>query len=224
MDRNGWDVSYCEVAIDDLSHRSIRNAELVVCLGGPIGVDETDDYPFLAAEIALLEYRLSRDLPTLGICLGSQLMAKALGGRVYSGAVKEIGWGKVDLTKEGASSCLGALQDADAAVLHWHGDIFDLPAGATRLASHHNDPNQAFSYGNNALALQFHLEVDPWQLEEWYVGHAIELAAAKISVADLRAATKRHKSGLAACANCVFTDWLGRISIPDSRRQRSAKA
>jgi len=76
MDRHGWDVSFCETAVDDLGHRSIRNAELVIVLGGPIGAYETDAYPFLIDEIALLEYRLSRDLPTLGICLGSQLMAK----------------------------------------------------------------------------------------------------------------------------------------------------
>src|SRR3982074_3732850 len=92
MDRHGWDVSFCETAVDDLGHRSIRNAELVIVLGGPIGAYETDAYPFLIDEIALLEYRLSRDLPTLGICLGSQLMAKALGSRVFKGHIKEIGW------------------------------------------------------------------------------------------------------------------------------------
>jgi len=151
-----WDVSFCETAVDDLGHRSIRNAELVIVLGGPIGAYETDAYPFLIDEIALLEYRLSRDLPTLGICLGSQLMAKALGSRVFKGHIKEIGWGTVELTKEGASSCLGALRDDDATVLHWHGDSFDLPSGASRLAlGYQNYENQAFAYGQNALALQF---------------------------------------------------------------------
>src|SRR5262249_35438622 len=138
MEREAWDVSFCEAAVDDFTHQSIRDAELVVCLGGPIGVYETDDYPFVVSELALIEYRLSRSLPTLGICLGSQLMAKALGSRVYKGAVKEIGWGRIDLTEEGRSSCLHPLQDTDAVVLHWHGDTFDLPAGATRLASNQN--------------------------------------------------------------------------------------
>jgi GMP synthase (glutamine-hydrolysing) len=127
MEREGWDVSFCEAAVDDLTHWSIRSADLVVVLGGPIGVYESDDYPFLTSEIALIEYRLSRNLPTLGICLGSQLMAKALGSRVFKGPVKEIGWGTVDLTDVGRSSCLGALHERDAAVLHWHGDSFDLP-------------------------------------------------------------------------------------------------
>jgi GMP synthase (glutamine-hydrolysing) len=143
MDRHGWDVSFCEAAVDDLAHGSIRNADLIVVLGGPIGVYEIDAYPFLTEEIALLEHRLSRHLPTLGICLGSQLMAKALGSRVFKGPVKEIGWGAVELTEQGASSCLDALRDDDAVVLHWHGDSFDLPAGASRLASNRNYENRA---------------------------------------------------------------------------------
>jgi GMP synthase (glutamine-hydrolysing) len=224
MEREGWDVSFCEAAVDDLGHHSIRNAELAIILGGPIGVYETEDYPFLASEIALIEYRVSRDLPTLGICLGSQLMAKALGSRVFKGPVKEIGWGTIDLTEEGRSSCLGALQGEDAVVLHWHGDTFDLPRDATRLASNRNYENQAFAYGKNALALQFHLEADPRQLEEWYVGHTAELGAAKVSVTELRAATQRHRGGLALRADRVFSDWLRQIDLAGFHRQPKVKA
>lgn len=213
IEREGWDVSFCEAAVDDLRHHSIRGADLVVILGGPIGVHETDDYPFLTSEVALIEYRLSRNLPTLGICLGSQLMAKALGSRVYKGPVKEIGWGTVKLTEHGVSSCLGGLQD-DAVVLHWHGDSFDLPSGATRLASNENYENQAFAYGDSALALQFHLEADPRQLEEWYVGHTVELAAENISIAELRATTHRHRGDFALRADRIFSDWLRQISPP----------
>jgi GMP synthase (glutamine-hydrolysing) len=214
MEREGWDVSFCEAAVDDLLHDSIRNAKLLIILGGPIGAYETDTYPFLKSEIALIEHRLSRDLPTLGICLGSQLMARALGSRVYAGPVKEIGWGKVELTSKGASSCLNPLQEADAAVLHWHGDSFELPEGARTLASNAYYENQAFAYGRNALALQFHLEAAPRQLEEWYVGHAVELAAAKVSIPELRAATSRRANGLASRANRVFVRWLREILQP----------
>jgi GMP synthase (glutamine-hydrolysing) len=147
----------------------------------------------------------------LGICLGGQLMAKALGGRVFPGHVKEIGWGRVELTSEGASSCLNTLQEADALVLHWHGDSFDLPKSARRLAYNEHYENQAFAYGRNALALQFHLEADPRQLEEWYVGHAVELAAAKVGVAELRAATLKLVPRLASQADRVFTRWLRKI-------------
>jgi GMP synthase (glutamine-hydrolysing) len=214
MEREGWDVSFCDAAVDDLLHNSIRNASLLVVLGGPIGAFETDAYPFLKSEIALIEHRLSRNLPTLGICLGSQLMAKALGSRVFAGHIKEIGWGSIELTSEGASSCLSTLQEADAVVLHWHGDSFDLPKGAQRLASNEHYENQAFAYGRNALALQFHLEADPRQLEEWYVGHAVELAAAKVSIAELRAATLKLSNGLVSQASRVFTRWLQEIAQP----------
>src|ERR1700722_11863554 len=157
MEREGWDVSFCEAAVDDLRHDSIRNADLLVILGGPIGAYEVDAYPFLKSEIALIEHRLSRELPTLGICLGSQLMAKALGSRVFAGPVKEIGWGHVELSSDGAASCLNPLGEAESVVLHWHGDTFDLPKDAIRLVSNTHYQNQAFAYGRNALGLQFHL-------------------------------------------------------------------
>jgi GMP synthase (glutamine-hydrolysing) len=224
MEREGWDVSFCEAAVDDLSHASIKNAELLIALGGPIGVYDTNDYPFLISEIALLEYRLSRGFPTIGICLGSQLMAKALGGRVFKGPVKEIGWGALDLTEAGRSSCLKALQGDDAVVLHWHGDTFDLPRQATRLASNRNYENQAFAYGRHALALQFHIEADPRQLEEWYVGHAAELSAAKVFIPELRAATQRHAKGLALRADRVFSNWLHQLEPTDFLRQPKVKA
>lgn len=224
LEREGWDVSFCEAAVDNLHHHSIKNAELLIVLGGPIGIYETEDYPFLTSELSLIEYRLSRKMPTVGICLGSQLMAKALDGRVFRGSVKEIGWGRVHLTEEGRLSCLKALQDDDAVVLHWHGDTFDLPPHATRLASNQNYENQAFAYGRNALGLQFHLEADPRQLEEWYVGHTAELAAAKVSISDLRSATQRHARGLALRADRVFGAWLGQLDRDSLVRQPKVKA
>jgi GMP synthase (glutamine-hydrolysing) len=210
MQRDGWEVSFRDAAIDDLS-RDLADAGLLIVLGGPIGAYETEAYPFLRSELALLEYRLARDLPVLGICLGSQLMASALGSRVFAGPVREIGWGRVELTEAGAASCLAPLADQDAVVLHWHGDSFDLPPGAQRLASNQHYENQAFAWRRNALALQFHLEADPSRLEQWYVGHAAELAAAARSVADLRTATARLAGGRALLADRVFTRWLREV-------------
>jgi len=211
LQREGWDVVYRDAAVDELLHDSIASADLLVVLGAPIGAYEADAYPFLKSELALIERRLARDLPTLGICLGSQLMARVLGSRVFAGPVKEIGWGRVELTSQGAASCLNPLGEADAAVLHWHGDSFDLPKDAQRLASNTHYENQAFAYGRNALALQFHLEADPRRLEQWYVGHAAELASAKVSVTELRAATAKFADGLASQADRIFTRWLREI-------------
>ena len=212
LDEANWNVSYREAAIDDLSDPALVEADLLIVLGGPIGVYEVDAYPFISQEIALLERRLARDRPTLGICLGSQLMAKALGSRVFRGSVKEIGWGGVELTKEGLASCLAALAEDRARVLHWHGDTFDLPVGAVRLASNVLYDNQAFAYGRRGLALQFHLEAIPVRLEDWYVGHAVELAAAGVSVARLRTTTAAVAGQLRLQAARIFGRWLREIS------------
>src|SRR5262249_30752243 len=129
--------------------------------------------------------------PILGICLGSQLMAKALGARVYKGKRKEIGWSPLTLTDAGKRSPLRAL-GARPSVLHWHGDTFDLPEDATLLASTPAYRNQAFAWKDHALALQFHPEVTAHGLERWFIGHATEIATTRgVDVPSLRRATRR---------------------------------
>jgi GMP synthase (glutamine-hydrolysing) len=204
----GWNASYCEASTQDLGEQLIEQADLLIVLGGPIGVYETDRFPFLLKEIALLERRLANDQPTLGICLGGQLMAKALGSRVFPGPTKEIGWGRVELTSAGQASSLSPLAETRAVVLHWHGDTFDLPDGAVRLASNAVYENQAFAYAGRAMALQFHVEVDPQRLEEWYVGHAVELSAANVSIPDLRTATAAVAGQVRVQATRIFSKWL----------------
>jgi GMP synthase (glutamine-hydrolysing) len=188
--------------------------ELLVILGGPIGAYEDDRYPFLADEIALVRARLDRGHPTLGICLGAQLMARALGAKVYPGPAKEIGWSPLILTDEGLSSSLRALADPGLAVLHWHGDTFDLPAGATRLASTLLYENQAFAWGGAALALQFHPEVTAAGLEHWFVGHACEIAGQRqLSLPALRDESRRRAEALRAPAAALLNDWLDRLGL-----------
>ena len=138
-------------------------------------------------------------------------MAAALGARVTFGGTKEIGFGPVALTQEGVKSALAPLAAPQAAVLHWHGDTFDLPQGAVRLASNEIYPNQAFTYGPNALALQFHLEADPAKLERWFVGHAVELAKAGIDIPALRAETAQRAALYTHQAAAVFGKWLQEI-------------
>jgi GMP synthase (glutamine-hydrolysing) len=139
------------------------------------------------------------------------IIARALGARVFPGPVKEIGWGPVTLTSEGRASCLAPLADDGAAVLHWHGDTFDLPQGVTLLASSTCYDNQAFSYGSRTLALQFHVEADARSLEQWYVGHAVELAAAGVSIADLRATTTALAPRLREQSRRIYAAWLRQI-------------
>jgi GMP synthase (glutamine-hydrolysing) len=205
----GWTVRYCDATLDDLSDPALQEADLLAVLGGPIGIYETEVYPFVKDELKAIEKRLAAGKPTLGICLGAQAMAAVLGARVYFGGTKEIGFGRVTLTDAGKASALAPL--ADGVVLHWHGDTFDLPEGATRLVSNEIYPNQAFSCGADALALQFHLEADPFKIERWLVGHAVELAKAGIDIPALRKAAARFAPHYAAQAVAVFGRWLKEI-------------
>ena len=205
--QRGHAVTYVDVPVADLADFDPLAADLLVVLGGPIGVYENHLYPFLDAETALLERRLAAGRPTLGICLGSQLIAKALGARVYPSGVKEIGWAPVTLTAEGRGSPLRHLESTP--VLHWHGDTFDLPAGALRLASTAACANQAFSVGRTALALQFHAEAAGRALETWFVGHTGEIAATPgISVPQLRADTLRCTPAVTRAGAACFEEWL----------------
>lgn len=131
----------------------------VIAMGGPMGVCEEDRYPWLREEDRLLKEAIARDQPTLGICLGSQLIAKAAGARVAPGPEKEIGWYPLTLTDDGRKDPLFAGFPERFEAFEWHGDIFDLPSGAVGLASSARYPHQAFCLGRRAYGLLFHLEV-----------------------------------------------------------------
>jgi len=201
----GFDLVVMDAGVDDVFEPILRS-DLVVVLGGPIGVYEHERYPFLNDELRALHRRLREGRPTLGICLGAQLMAAALGARVYPGRQKEIGVSGVELTAAGKASCLASL--AGQPVLHWHGDTFDLPEHAEHLARTSLYDNQAFALGRNALALQFHPEVDSSRFERWLIGHAAELAAAGVDLSALRASMKAAGPALRIAGLSMLGHWL----------------
>ena len=150
-------------------------------------------------------------------------MARALGAKVYPGPQKEIGWSPLRLTEAGSRSCLRLLSAGQTAVLRWHGDTFDLPDGAARLAATTTYENQAFTWGKRALALQFHAEVRASDLERWFIGHSCEIAATPgVSVAQLRRDTARWGPILEVEGPKVFDAWLRDLS-PARRTQPSRK-
>lgn len=207
LERRGHSIRYVDVPVADLAAFDALAPDLLVVLGGPIGVYEVDDYPFLTQELRLIAARLAARKPTLGICLGSQLMAGALGSRVYPSGVKEIGWAPLRLNHTGRASCLRHFEGT--AVLHWHGDTFDLPPGAVHMASTKLCANQAFAIGKHALALQFHGETTGAALERWFVGHCGEIGRTPgLSVKELRAQTARSAPAAMRAAELCFNEWL----------------
>jgi GMP synthase (glutamine-hydrolysing) len=153
----------------------LEQASALVVLGGPMNVDEVDRYPFLAPEVEWIREALRREMPVLGLCLGSQLMAKALGARVYPNRAKEIGWYPIELQPAAAEDPLFAGCDPVQTVFQWHGDTFDLPAGAIHLASSPLCAHQAFRFGPRAWALQFHIEMTRPMIDEWLAVGAEEV-------------------------------------------------
>ena len=145
----------------------LKGYDLVLTLGGPMSVNQEQAYPFLKEETAFLRQALKLDQPVLGICLGAQLMAKALGVRVFPGPHKEIGWYWLNQTPLGRSDPLFSLLDPLFLVFEWHGETFELPPGASCLAGNSSFPAQAFRYGTCSYGLQFHLELTLPLLKTW---------------------------------------------------------
>jgi len=208
LKERGIHLTYLQAGVDDLS--PALAADLVLVLGGPIGIYEIDRYPFLKDELNVVEGVVKRGTPVVGICLGAQALAAVLAARVYPGAQAELGWDELILTDEGKASPLQVLEGLR--VLNWHGDTFDLPSGATRLASTPLTPNQAFTYGPKVLALQFHVELPERDMERWLIGHTLELAKNNVDLAKMREATARYAPPTNVASHKLFNTWLDGLS------------
>jgi GMP synthase (glutamine-hydrolysing) len=184
----------------------ILSPDLLVVMGGPMGVYDADTYPWLADEITVIRRRLAADLPILGVCLGSQLIAAALGAEVRKGPVREIGFAPLALTGPGKASPLRHLAGVD--VLHWHGDTFDVPDGTELLAT--TAPYaQAFARGRNVLALQFHAEMgEDERFEHWLANDIADIAEVGTTPEALRADHDRLGAAAVAAGRAMIAEWL----------------
>lgn len=214
----------------------------LVVMGGPMNVDETDQYPFLAAEVGWLRRAVAANVPVMGICLGAQLLAKALGAKVYpmgriaagddgrDQPLKEIGWYDIGLTSAATDDplfgpCFSAAPPREPfhrlTVFHWHGDTFDLPPGAVHLAASGACRNQAFRFGPNAWGLQFHIEMTAEMIEDWLrvPGMCGELAVLDyVDPAEIRARTPEELPKLQSLARGVLGRFAAICTGDRSRR------
>ncbi len=165
LDEQGILRGYADLYAHPCVESLVNEADALIFMGGPMSAN--DDHPYLQREIQYIRDARERGQMILGVCLGAQLIAKALGAGVHANAVKEIGWAPVTFTPAAANDPLFAgLREAEM-IFHWHGETFTLPSGAELLASSDRCRNQAFRVGNRMYGLQFHLEVTPSMITEW---------------------------------------------------------
>jgi GMP synthase-like glutamine amidotransferase len=208
LERRGIGIDYADLYQPGAESPDPARYAGLIFMGGPMSVN--DGLPYLEREARWIAQAVEAGRPVLGVCLGAQLIAKALGARVYRNPVKEIGWFAIELTGEGAADPLFAGAGPRETVFHWHGESFDLPAGAQCLASSANCRHQAFRVGSSTYALQFHLEVTPEMIADWCTQDA--------NCADMREVqtpidSAHNAARLAELSRQVFGRWCELLAI-----------
>ncbi len=192
--------------------RDLAGINGLVVMGGPMGVYETARFAFIRDELALIESALKVRKPVLGVCLGSQLLAAALGANVRAGGTRELGWHQVRLSSEAKEDRLTRGLPQTFTAFHWHGDVFDLPRGAVALASSAMTPIQAFRYAESAYGFLFHMEVTAEAVAAMVREFGDEARGAGADADGIIAATARHIPELSSLAATVFSRWAGLVS------------
>ncbi|MPT48611.1 MAG: glutamine amidotransferase [Sphingobium sp.] len=203
----GFHIDRVDVSCASFVETDLSEPDLLIMMGGPMGVYEADAHPWIDVQLEKLARRLEDGRPTLGVCLGSQMIAAAMGARVYPGGKTELGFAPVELNEAGARSPLRHLQSVP--VLHWHSDTFDLPDGVERLASTGTYANQAFRRDENLLALQFHAEMGmDARFEEWLTHFWSDLELTGTCRHALRRDHDEHGPAAVSAGRAMIGEWL----------------
>lgn len=211
LEAAGVDAKYIRVFAGEAIPGDMNGAAGLVVMGGSMAVYQQSEYPFLSEEIRLIEAALKAEKPVLGICLGSQLLASALGAEVRKADHKEIGWFPVTLTAAASAGRLFTGVDHSFTAYHWHGDVFDLPGGASALASSAQTQCQAFAYQERAYGFLFHLEATQKIVGDMVRGFEGELDEEQIDGAEIIAQTREHLPRLQGIGASVFQRWARMI-------------
>jgi len=202
LDEHGVAYDYADLYREPGGDSCVTNADALIFMGGAMSAN--DDLPYIRRELLLIRQAIAVAKPVLGVCLGAQLIARALGARVSMNAVKEIGWAPVTFTEAARRDPLLAGFDGPETIFHWHGETFELPEGATLLAASAACYNQAFRVGDRTYGLQFHLEVSPAMIAQW--------CAEDANCGDKREVTEpidphAHAARMEELARLVFGRW-----------------
>ncbi len=209
LDSLGIDLRIARIDEGAAVPKDLGAAAGLVVMGGPMGVYDGKLFPHLTHETKLIEKALRADIPVLGICLGSQLLAAALGARVHHARRKEVGWFDVELSAAARSDAVFGGVASPTRALHWHGDVFEVPNGAVPLASSAMTETQAFRHGANAYGILFHLEATATQVRAMASAFEDELIAAGVSPSTLVRDSEKYEAATAPVAVSLFTRWGG---------------
>ena len=217
----GFRIRYINFGRHPDARPDISRYNGLVVLGGPMSVNDVEQYPHLATEVELIQQALASGIPILGICLGAQLIAKALGATIRPNEIKEIGWHDVSPTPAARDDPLFRDFAQSEKIFHWHGDTFMLPQGAVHLASSPLCPHQAFRYQSNVYGFQFHLEVDRSMIERWLAIPMFHEEVAEtyghLAPEAIRSATTLHLDRSKSLSERIFGRFIDLFQLPPKR-------
>ena len=213
IEQAGYQLDCLDVCDPAFAQADFLAPDLVILMGGPMGVYEGFQHGWIPHEIERVAERLEHGLPTLGVCFGAQIIAAALGADVYAGPAQEIGFAPLTLTDAGRRSPVAHLDDVP--VLHWHGDTFDLPRNAELLASTDVYGHQAFRRGPHLLALQFHAEMGlDLRVGEWIEESAKSLEEQGVAVDVMQRDYRERGPQAVAAGQAMIADWIAGLDQP----------
>ena len=218
----GFRIRYVNFGREPDSRPSLDGYEALIILGGPMNSDQIETYPNLITEVEIIREAVDKDMSVLGICLGAQLLAKALGGAVSRNRTREIGWCDVELTAAGTDDPVLSTFESQQQVFQWHEDGIELPPGTRHLATSRDSDVQAFGYGEHVYGFQFHLEVNQSLIERWLTVPAnqatLQDEVGRIDPDGIRVQSSGAVSALEALSRATFSRWIDRFETGPRRR------